>query len=194
MTDVDGDDDGLLPVDKHGDVDEEYVWACKHCPATKPYDPEDPDNDYDDEEDLTMGYDISKMVGRTIMSITKGLDADDGSGDIVPLTAPADRVEFILDDGSKIRLWHGQDCCETVDLVDIDGDVADLIGAPLTMAEEVSNSADPHGREYEPESYTWTFYKFATVKGYVTLRWFGESNGYYSESVTVEYIPAEVAP
>lgn len=141
----------------------------------------------------TTGYDISRMVGRTIMSITNGWEADDGPVDCVPLTVPADRVEFILDDGSKIRLWHGQDCCETVDLVDIDGDVADLIGTPLTMAEEVSNSADPHGREYEPESYTWTFYKFATVKGYVTLRWFGESNGYYSESVTVEHIPAEAA-
>lgn len=50
VTDVDGDDDGLLPVDRHGDVDEEYVWACKHCPATKPYNPDDPDEDYDDED------------------------------------------------------------------------------------------------------------------------------------------------
>ena len=67
------------------------------------------------------------------------------------------------------------------------GELNDLIGSPITLAEEIIHKQDvnPSGvkiPEYQ-DSFTWTFYKLATINGYVTIRWYGESNGYYSESV-----------
>ncbi len=91
-----------------------------------------------------------------------------------------DEILFIFDDGVEYRMHHEQDCCEEVTLEDINGDLDDLIGSPLLVAEEHTN--DTFGGSGS-ERYLWTFYKFATIKGYVIIRWYGSSNGYYSESV-----------
>lgn len=87
----------------------------------------------------------------------------------------------------KFNFYHDQDCCENVYIESIVGDINDLIGNPILLAEESTNSTDnpPKNADF----FTWTFYKFATVKGYVDVRWLGESNGYYSESVTLVFIP-----
>ncbi len=114
-----------------------------------------------------------------------------------------DEITFHCESGEIYKLWHESDCCESVTIDDINGDLEDLVGSPITLADEVSNKefedawaskftvSDGFGSvkkdsegNYEPDSHTWTFYKFATVKGYVDIRWFGESNGYYSESVS----------
>ena len=91
----------------------------------------------------------------------------------------SEEVVFTLEDGNKYKLYHCQDCCESVYLEDIVGETDKLIGYPILMALESSNSYEGGGYE----SVTWTFYNLATVKGAVTLRWCGSSNGYYSESV-----------
>lgn len=96
----------------------------------------------------------------------------------------------------KFFMYHSQDCCETVEVEEIVGDVADLIGEPILLAEEVvSENETPEGvitneDAYLGESYTWTFYKLRTRSGDVTLRWLGSSNGYYSESVYFERVSA----
>jgi hypothetical protein len=83
----------------------------------------------------------------------------------------------------RFVFFHAQDCCESVSIEDVCGDLEDLVGEPLLLAEEVSGATEPDVEH--SESYTYTFYKFATRKGYVDVRWLGESNGYYSEGVSL---------
>ena len=98
-------------------------------------------------------------------------------------------IRFVTVDGDIYRMFHYQDCCESVYVESVVGDVQDLVGEPILVAEEVTshdNPEDAEGFESEyQESFTWTFYKLATRKGYVDIRWYGESNGYYSESVSL---------
>lgn len=94
-----------------------------------------------------------------------------------------DVLFFITNSGEKYKMYHAQDCCEGVYIEDICGDLDDLIGSPIIMAEEATSS-EKLGKDICADSFLWTFYKLATNKGYVTIRWLGTSNGYYSESVS----------
>lgn len=128
-----------------------------------------------------MGYEdrveISALSGKVLTEI-RGAEAG------------SDEVYFTTADGETYKMFHSQDCCESVSLVDVVGDVADLIGEPLYASEETNSETDPEGykRDYPPDSFTWTFYKLGTRKGWVTLRWLGESNGYYGEGVDIEHV------
>lgn len=119
---------------------------------------------------------FEKLLGETLVKID--ITKDDPHGG-------QDKITFYATDGSKYRLTHHQDCCESVYIESIVGDLLDLINTPLTLAEEVVNLEDYNDGN---DSSTWTFYKLATVKGYVDIRWCGTSNGYYSESVDFEQI------
>lgn len=117
---------------------------------------------------------FSELLGKTITDI-----------------AINDKVEIIFtcSDGVKYKMNHDQDCCECVYIEDICGDINNLLNTPITMAEDISNQcADWEAKDKYDESWTWTWYKLATVKGYVTIRWYGESNGYYSERVDFELV------
>jgi len=123
--------------------------------------------------DQNMGQDMKALIGQTVTAIER-----EPSGEAL--------VRLHLSDGSTMAFIHHQDCCENVWLDDIEGRDEDIIGSPITLAEEVSDTPDKArnaGDDYEDESFTWTFYRLATVKGYMTLKFYGTSNGYYSESV-----------
>ncbi len=121
--------------------------------------------DYNNMMDTARG--LALMKGKTFVKVEGSV----GSGEML----------FVTAEGERFLFGHYQDCCESVDINDIVGDLQDLVGEPLLIAEEVSGATEPDEEHYE--SYTYTFYKFATRKGYVDVRWLGESNGYYSESV-----------
>ena len=98
-----------------------------------------------------------------------------------------DELIFMVDIDEAYRMWHRQDCCENVTIYDICGDLDWLIDSPILVAEERTNLNENPIREFD-DYFTWTFYELATLKGSVTIRWYGTSNGYYSESVDFERI------
>jgi hypothetical protein len=117
---------------------------------------------------------LENLIGATILSV-EGMEA--GSTDI----------RFLTDKGT-FRLYYIQSCCESVRLVDVNGDPEDLVGGVVSVAEERSNQEhdDWGGRT------KWTFYTIRTSKGDVDLRWLGQDNGYYGVSVDHRwYLPDE---
>ena len=99
-----------------------------------------------------------------------------------------DVVHLMTLDGQHYTMSHMQDCCENVMLEDVCGDWADIIDSPVLLAEKVSNADEPEDvnldNRYRDNAEEWTFYKLSTIKGSITLRWYGASNGYYSTDVS----------
>ena len=120
---------------------------------------------------------FSILKGLTITSID-GLEDDSAE------------VVFTTSEGRRFEMSHSQDCCERVSIEDVCGDVNDLLNSPILLAEEATSDEDPVdvNKEYHDDLYCWTFYKLSTFKGDVTIRWYGESNGYYSVGVDFKEI------
>ena len=115
------------------------------------------------------------LQGKTLLTIRS--TAYQNSPDVEALV-------FVMSDGSWL-MTHDQDCCEHVRIVEVHGDPTDLRGAYVTTAEVSTRVATD---EEADESGTWTFYRLCTPQGDLTIRWLGESNGYYSEGVTFERV------
>lgn len=159
-------------------------------------------DDYEKAVDKPFG----DLKGKTLISIN-GIEGN------------SEQITFMTSLDEKYTLTYYDDCCASCSVEDICGDVSDLIGSEIILAEEISSSeiegdllatrkaeyeaakvkfkprfSDDEFYYYGPspdndwkeESETWSFYKLATIKGSVTIRWYGSSNGYYSETATFE--------
>lgn len=111
---------------------------------------------------------FNEMVGKTLESIEGG---DIGS----------ERITFNFADGTAAASYHSQDCCESVKVTGVLGDIENIIGAPIIAASEVCESEGEPKPEY-PDSWTWTRQRIQTEKGEALFTWLGESNGYYGET------------
>ena len=111
---------------------------------------------------------INSLIGKVFVNVEKR----------------GNEILFTAEDGTCLCMHHEQDSRERVTIEDINGDLSDLIGTPILLADEAKSKEGEPKNDWD-ESFTWTFYRFGTIKGYVDIRWYGTSNGYYSESVTI---------
>ncbi len=102
---------------------------------------------------------------------------------VVGLEEQSEEVIFTSSCGREFKMYHQQDCCESVYVSDVCGDTFDLVGADVVSAEERAIKS-----ETDCGTMTATFYDIQTTSGSVNIRWNGESNGYYSESVYIKEI------
>ena len=111
---------------------------------------------------------IKVLRGKTLIKIEVSKNGD------------KDYIEFTTSENQIFLMVHEQDCCESVTIEDVCGDINDLLDTPILKACESGKEGD----DDEFGSSYWTFYKLATIKGSVDIRWYGSSNGYYSETVS----------
>ena len=102
---------------------------------------------------------ISVLLGKTLVSIDQcGIES----------------INFKCTDGTEY-IMYPLDYYESASIKNVIGEYDNLIGSPILMAEEIASG--------DSEDCNWTFYKLATVKGYVTIRWYGSYYGYYSGGI-----------
>lgn len=115
--------------------------------------------------------DIKELCGEILTNI----DIDD---DYILLTTVS---------GRKIQIFHYQDCCESVSIESVEGNIVNLTGKVLIDVSERIDDSDNPPKDCD-ESWTRTIHTFKTNDETVIVKWIGISNGYYSENVTIEEI------
>ena len=111
---------------------------------------------------------FKELKGKIIKKIEKVENGDGG-----------DAIKFTTDLHDIYLLTHLQDCCEDVYLESITGDINNVLNNPIISADVIEGECkwDDKGDIHS----TFVFYEIKTVKGLITIRFNGSSNGNYSE-------------
>lgn len=112
---------------------------------------------------------IKKLIGAKILDVKKLEEVDE-------------LLDIITDKG-VMHFYHDRDCCESVWLEDGFDDLKAIVGEKIINAEVIINHDEGEAFPDTEDSYTWTYYKISTLNHDCTLRFYGTSNGYYSEEV-----------
>jgi hypothetical protein len=121
--------------------------------------------------------DITDLIGKTIVKV-----------EFVEC-----RADFYLSDSTLLRLEHHQYCCENVYIEKVFGNMADILDSPVLSATEFISLDNPSDTDVDliyQDSFSWTTQEITTAKGSLKIRWYGQSNGYYSESVDCAWLDA----
>ena len=94
----------------------------------------------------------------------------------------SEEIILTLNTGEKFKISHDHDCCKSVRVEGLYGDISDLLNMEIIVANETSSNS--HGST--GVDLTWTYYQLGTMKGVVTIQWFGVSNGYWSDRVELK--------
>ena len=121
-----------------------------------------------------------ELIPYTPKAYSSSIDVEQLKGMTITAVAYKEENESLLIhlNTHVLEMIHRQDCCETVYLADVVGNFEDIIGYPLLEVSESIVSTPT-----ADESTTASYYNFKTVKANVQLRWVGESNGFYSETI-----------
>lgn len=124
---------------------------------------------------------IKELQGKTFTKVEKNEEWQENDTITFYKSTPNEWTE------DYVLMFHEQDCCESVWIESIVGDLSDLENTPILLAVEVVSYSTPEEDEAKwGDTSTYTFYKLRTIKGSVDIRWVGASNGYYSETVSVK--------
>src|SRR5574343_1125546 len=105
-----------------------------------------------------QGVEFSSIIGLTFNAIKQTDDA----------------IFFRTTDGIVYRMYHHQDCCESVSIEDVNGNWEDLLNTPILEAREATGeTCDGQDPDWADSDVEWTFYTLRTIKGSVDIRWFG---------------------